>query len=73
MDARLNEMDMAQHEDKEEHLSRMMGIGSVQDSQTMVEYSKNRRETTKDFGVIKTDGKYLGNTSQTNGKTNKNV
>ena len=39
----------------------------------MVEYSKTIRETTKDFGVMKMHGKYLGNTSQTNGKTNKNV
>ena len=66
-------MDMAQNKDKEEHLLCMIGIGSVKDSQTMVEYSKNRRTTTKDFGMIKTHGKYLGNTSQTNGKTNKNV
>ncbi len=67
LDDILEEMEMMQNKDKEEHMVCMMGVGSVKDVQTMIEYSKQRRETSNDFGMVKTNGKYLGNISQTSG------
>jgi hypothetical protein len=73
LDDILEEMEMMQNKDKEEHMVCMVGVGSVQDVQTMIEQCRQRREISKDFGMMKTNGKYLGNISQTNGKTNMNV
>jgi hypothetical protein len=60
LDDILNNMHMAQNKDKEEHLLCMIGPGSVKESQRLIAYSKTRKETTKDFGEVKTEGKILG-------------
>ncbi len=56
LDDIVNKMHMAQNKDKEEHLLCMIGPGSVKESQTLIAYSKMRKETTKDFGAVTTEG-----------------
>ena len=50
LDDILEEMEMMQNKDKEEHMVCMMGVGSVKDVQTMIEYCKQRRETSMALG-----------------------
>jgi uncharacterized C2H2 Zn-finger protein len=73
MDEVLEKMDMAQNREKEEHIVSIFGKGCVQEIQELKKYCKERRENTKDFGQVGSEGKYLGNVTEASGKTKKNT
>jgi hypothetical protein len=71
MDETLETMDMAQHRDKEEHIVSMNGKNRIEDLQEIKKRGKERREATRDFGLICYQCKYLGTVTEADGKTKK--
>ena len=68
----LEQLDMGQNLDKEEHLICTIGTGSVKRAQDMHNITDEIRRHTQ-FGITTCQGKYLGNWTNTDGKTKKNT
>jgi hypothetical protein len=73
LDHILRGMDMAQNNDKEEHIISIRGKDAVKNSEEIRKKCKARREESKDFGIIVDEGKYLGNVAAGDGRTKQNT
>ncbi len=51
----------------------MFGKGCVKALQEITKHCKERRKNTNDFGIVGSEGKYLGNITEADGKTKKNT